>query len=101
MSRRITAWLGGGLAGTVMVSVLCSASAVHASAKKGTCVTSQLSTSAMWDGSSATSLAGQVAAMQGKAWQGRGPTAWTFNYGPNNLDWVTNSAIGPAFAKAI
>ncbi len=53
-----------------------------------------LSTAAMWDGSSASSIAGQAARM-------RGATAWTFDYGPENLDWVTNPAIGPAFAKAI
>jgi pimeloyl-ACP methyl ester carboxylesterase len=53
-----------------------------------------LSTAAIWDGSSAGSIAGQAARM-------RGATAWTFDYGPENLDWVTNPAIGPAFATAI
>ena len=53
-----------------------------------------LSTAATWDGSSAGSIAGQAARM-------RGATVWTFDYGSENLDWVTNPAIGPAFATAI
>lgn len=53
-----------------------------------------LSTAAIWDGSSASSIAGQAARMHGA-------TVWIFDYGPENLDWVTNPAIGPAFAKAI
>src|SRR6266699_5955192 len=61
-----------------------------------------LSTAAIWNGSSSTSMAGQAAVLQGKAWQGQGPTVWTFNYGPQHgLDWVTNPAIAPAFAKAV
>jgi len=31
----------------------------------------------------------------------RRATAWTFDYGAHNLDWVTNPAIGLAFANAV
>jgi triacylglycerol lipase len=128
MSRRIASSVRGP---AVVVALLGSAisPASHAQAAPGStkCVTSQLqqvkgpgpvralkgsvpvvfihgilSTAALWNGSSGTSMAGQAAALQGKAWQGQGPTAWTFNYGPqHSLDWVTNAAIAPAFAKAV
>ena len=45
----------------------------------------------MWN---ANSVAGQVIQMHGI-------TAWTFNYGPESLDWVTNNSIGPSLADAI
>ncbi len=45
----------------------------------------------MWN---ANSVAGQVVQMHGV-------TAWTFNYGSESLDWVTNSSIGPSLADAI
>jgi pimeloyl-ACP methyl ester carboxylesterase len=53
-----------------------------------------ISSAAMWHVSSPGSIAGQAARLPGV-------TAWTFNYGRESLDWVTNQAIGPAFATAI
>lgn len=126
MSRRIPFAGGACLVAAVMASALFPAPGVQAAPQAVSCDTSQLqevpatgptrklngsipvvfihgilSTAAMWDGSSAKSLAGQTSTMRGNAWQGRGPTAWTFNYGPDNLDWVKNQAIGPAFANAV
>jgi pimeloyl-ACP methyl ester carboxylesterase len=49
------------------------------------------SSAEMWN---AQSVAGSVAKL-------RGVTAWTFNYGSESLDWVTNNAIGPALASSI
>jgi pimeloyl-ACP methyl ester carboxylesterase len=45
----------------------------------------------MWN---AKSAAGQIVQMPGV-------TAWTFDYGHESLDWVTNSSIGPSLADAI
>jgi pimeloyl-ACP methyl ester carboxylesterase len=52
------------------------------------------STAGVWAGQSPSSLAGQVAQLQGM-------TAWTFDYRHESLDWVSNSAVGPALASAI
>jgi pimeloyl-ACP methyl ester carboxylesterase len=49
---------------------------------------------AMWEPSSATSIAGQAARI-------KGVTVWTFDYAYHSLDWVRDPAIGPAFADAI
>src|SRR5205807_1388191 len=49
------------------------------------------STAGMWN---AQSVASGVTKL-------RGVTAWTFNYGPQSLEWVDNRAIGPALADAI
>jgi pimeloyl-ACP methyl ester carboxylesterase len=48
----------------------------------------------MWKPSSPRSIAYQAARISGI-------TAWTFNYQPEALDWVTNPAIGPAFADRL
>jgi pimeloyl-ACP methyl ester carboxylesterase len=48
----------------------------------------------IWQPDSAGSIAGQAARMAGV-------TAWTFSYQKESLDWVTDPAIGPAFAQAI
>jgi pimeloyl-ACP methyl ester carboxylesterase len=48
----------------------------------------------MWKPSSPGSIAYQAARISGI-------TAWTFNYQPEALDWVTNPAIGPAFAGSL
>ena len=48
----------------------------------------------MWNASTPGSIAYQAARMSGM-------TAWTFSYQPQSLDWVTNAAIGPAFATAV
>jgi pimeloyl-ACP methyl ester carboxylesterase len=128
MNRRIAASVRGtAVVVALLGSAISSASHAQAAPADTSCVTSQLqqvkgpvparalkgsvpvvfihgilSTADMWDGSSGTSMAGQAAALQGKAWQGQGPTVWTFNYGPqHSLDWVTNAAIAPAFATAI
>lgn len=49
---------------------------------------------AMWDTTSGTSMAGQAALI-------KDVTVWTFSYAHQSLDWVTEPAIGPAFAAAI
>jgi pimeloyl-ACP methyl ester carboxylesterase len=119
VNRRTVSVGGAGLVVALLALALTPVSPAQAAPGAADCVTSQLrqvsapgsaqqlmgsvpvvfihgilSTAAMWDGSSATSIAGQAARM-------RGATAWTFNYGPWNLDWVTNPAIGPAFAEAV
>ncbi len=119
MNRRTAFVSGAGLVVALLGSASSPASRAQAAPGADSCVTSQLqqvpapgparplkgsvpvvfihgilSTAAMWDGSSAGSIAGRAARM-------RGATAWTFNYGPQNLDWVTNPAIGPAFARAV
>jgi pimeloyl-ACP methyl ester carboxylesterase len=48
----------------------------------------------MWKPSTPGSIAYQAARISGI-------TAWTFNYQPEALDWVTNPAIGPAFADSL
>jgi pimeloyl-ACP methyl ester carboxylesterase len=48
----------------------------------------------LWKVSAPGSMAYQAARMSGV-------TAWTFGYGPESLDWVTNPAIGPAFAAGL
>src|SRR5438067_13221817 len=48
----------------------------------------------MWKPSSPGSIAYQAARISGI-------TAWTFDYQPEALDWVTNPAIGPAFAGSL
>ena len=48
----------------------------------------------IWGPSSPSSIAGQAAGISGV-------TAWTFGYAAESLDWVTNKAIGPAFAAAL
>ncbi len=83
----------------------------------GSCVTSQLQ---QVPGSS-TSLAGSVPVVfihgiisKAQMWKPTTPasiayqtartsgiTAWTFNYQPEALDWVTNPSIGPAFAHSL
>jgi pimeloyl-ACP methyl ester carboxylesterase len=100
------------LAGCLAVPVMTPAAAVS-----GSCVTSQLqpvpgsgtslagstpvvfihgiiSSASMWKASTPGAIAYQAARMSGA-------TAWTFNYGPDALDWVTNPAIGPAFASRL
>jgi pimeloyl-ACP methyl ester carboxylesterase len=52
------------------------------------------SSPAMWGPSSPSSIAGQAAKVSGV-------TVWTFGYAPESLDWVTDQAIGPAFASAL
>jgi pimeloyl-ACP methyl ester carboxylesterase len=49
---------------------------------------------AIWHPSSPSSIPGQAAAIPGM-------TAWTFNYYPWSLQWVTKQQIGPNLAKAI
>ena len=94
------------LAGGLAVPVMAPAAAVS-----GSCVTSQLqpvpgsgtslagstpvvfihgiiSSASMWKASTPGAIAYQAARISGV-------TAWTFNYGPDSLDWVTNPAIGP------
>jgi pimeloyl-ACP methyl ester carboxylesterase len=48
----------------------------------------------VWQSASATSIAGQAAALPGT-------TAWTFSYASESLLWVTTRAIGPDLAEAI
>jgi pimeloyl-ACP methyl ester carboxylesterase len=48
----------------------------------------------MWKPTTPGSIAYQAARISGI-------TAWTFNYQPESLDWVTNPAIGPAFASRL
>lgn len=48
----------------------------------------------LWKASTPGSMAYQAARVSGV-------TAWTFDYGPESLDWVTNPAIGPAFASGL
>jgi pimeloyl-ACP methyl ester carboxylesterase len=48
----------------------------------------------MWKPTTPGSIAYQAARIPGI-------TAWTFNYQPQSLDWVTNPAIGPAFARSL
>lgn len=52
------------------------------------------SSAGVWDAQSPASLARQVAGL-------RGITAWTFDYGRESLDWVSNRAIGPSLATSI
>jgi pimeloyl-ACP methyl ester carboxylesterase len=53
-----------------------------------------ISTAQMWQPTTPGSIAYQAARI-------RGVTAWTFRYQPESLDWVTNPAIGPAFARGL
>lgn len=53
-----------------------------------------MGSAAIWDATSGTSIAGQAALI-------KDVTAWTFDYARQSLDWVTDPAIGPAFAAAI
>jgi pimeloyl-ACP methyl ester carboxylesterase len=53
-----------------------------------------ISTPQMWKPTTPGSIAYQAARISGI-------TAWTFNYQPESLDWVTNPAIGPAFASRL
>lgn len=53
-----------------------------------------ISNAKMWKASTPGSIAYQAARTSGL-------TAWSFSYQPEALDWVTNPAIGPAFAVAL
>lgn len=114
MIRAVVAWC---LAAVVIMGLLLAPARVTHAAALSSCATSQLqlvpgsapatagtipvvfihgiiSNSNMWHGSSAGSIAWRAARMSGV-------TAWTFNYGPENLDWVTNNLVGGNFATAI
>jgi pimeloyl-ACP methyl ester carboxylesterase len=111
--RALGAAIAAALLGTLAVPALTPAAA----AVSGSCVTSQLqpvpggsgalagsvpvvfihgiiSSSKMWKASTPGSIAYQAARISGV-------TAWTFDYGPESLDWVTNNAIGQAFARGL
>jgi pimeloyl-ACP methyl ester carboxylesterase len=53
-----------------------------------------ISKAQIWKTTTPGSIAYQAARISGV-------TAWTFNYQPESLDWVTNPAIGPAFADRL
>src|SRR5579875_1959791 len=53
-----------------------------------------ISSARMWKASTPGSIAYQTARISGV-------TAWTFDYQPDSLDWVTSQAIGPAFASRL
>jgi pimeloyl-ACP methyl ester carboxylesterase len=53
-----------------------------------------ISSPTIWDPASPDSISGQAARISGVS-------AWTFGYAAESLDWVTNPAIGPAFARAL
>jgi pimeloyl-ACP methyl ester carboxylesterase len=115
MNRRALAGLVALAAALTML--LCPAQGARAGSAPADCVSSQLlqapgvgqhlagsvpvvfihgitSSSAMWETSSGTSIAGQAALI-------KGVTVWTFDYAYHSLDWVDNQSIGPAFASAI